>query len=510
MSSGLPQFSDTVLPLRWYNINIMSNKKRCAIYCRVSSEESRDSGLSIEVQIRACEKAAKEKGFVVVETFKDEAISAYLKKPRPAYTEMLSRLPEFDAILVYKLCRFGRREREIHNAVGVILEAGLGFFSVTEGFDLLTPMGRAMMGVTATFAELWSAMTQERVQAAVLQAASEGRKHSFPPYGYTRPVPKEPIIPDPEKAPVVRRIFAEYAGGASLVQICRDLQRDGIKSPRGNDIWHPTIVRQMLGRMTYIGKVTHGRSGRIFEGLHDGIVDRETFDVCQQRLTANKYVHPRSRSGSLSHIIRCGYCGAHLHVMPARNGGRLYHCRDRLLSSSRHKPVFIKAEIIEGYIWTMVRRMVLPEAETEFANAMSETKPIDNSAIEILKQEQSQIENEIKYHLRAASAVNLSMELLKEQIGPLQQRLGDVVREIESLRGGIDLDVQTDFLEQVEDVVQSSYTRQREFLSRIFSRVEVFGEKIVFWSVVPDAEPLTVERQRFGGRQEVLLTLRIV
>lgn len=485
----------------------MSKKKRCAIYCRVSSEESAASGLSIPVQEKACRKAVADKGMIVAEVFKDEGFSAYLKKPRPAFQQMMSRLDEFDVVVVWKLDRFGRREREIHNCIGEIMDAGVGFYSVTEGFDdLLTPMGRAMMGVSATFAELWSALTQERVRDALQQAASEGRKHSFPPYGYFLPAPKAVIQPDPEKAPIVRRIFDWYAEGRSIVQICRDLQAEGIPSPRGREVWSMTIIRNMLLRQTYLGKVVHGRSGQVFEGQHEAIVDRDVFEACQKRLKANKYVPSKSRLRSLGSLFRCGYCGAPLHVMKATNG-RSYYCKMRQLSGHRHEPLFIVDWIIEGYIWMLVEGMALSDAELAWKAGIVPQKQLSDKQMAALRNEREQLEETIKYNLRAAREAGLPINLLAEENAPHQQRLQEVERQISKINCDYQPVDVVDFHKEVASARQAGYQEQREFLSRFISRVEVFRDKIVCWSVMPGEEPLVLERQKFSGTQPQALRL---
>lgn len=485
----------------------MSKKQQCAIYSRVSSEESRDSGLSIEVQEKTCRKAITDKGMVVAEVFKDEGISAFLKKPRPGFQQMMSRLDEFDVIVVWKLDRLSRRERELHNVLGEIVEAGVGFWSVTEGFDdLMTPMGRAMMGVTATFAELWSALTQERVRSAVQQAASEGRKHSFPPYGYFLPAPKAVIQPDPEKAPIVRRIFDWYAEGKSLVQICRGLQADGILSPRGNDFWTVGTIRRMLERQTYLGKIVHGRSGQVFEGQHEAIVDREVFDACQKRLQLNKGVASRARTGSLGHMLRCGYCGSRLHVTYPRKK-RQYYCRKRRLSWHQHEPLFIAGWIIEGYIWMLVEGMALSDAELAWKAGIVPQKQLSDTQMASLRDEREQLEETIKYNLRAAREAGLPINLLAEENAPHQQRLQEVERQISKITSEYQPVDAVDFRKEVASARQAGYQEQREFLSRFISRVEVFREKIVCWSVMPGEEPLVLKRQKFSRRQPQALRL---
>jgi len=59
-------------------------QKNCAIYTRVSTEEQAAEGVSLDMQERSCREAAAKLGFTVTAVFKDEGISAFSRKPRPA------------------------------------------------------------------------------------------------------------------------------------------------------------------------------------------------------------------------------------------------------------------------------------------------------------------------------------------------------------------------------------------------------------------------------------------
>lgn len=61
-----------------------------------------------------------------------------------------------------------------------LTELGVGFVSLTEALDLTTPMGRAMAGMLAIFAEFEREILRERVSAGIAQARKEGRPHGRP------------------------------------------------------------------------------------------------------------------------------------------------------------------------------------------------------------------------------------------------------------------------------------------------------------------------------------------
>lgn len=70
--------------------------------------------------------------------------------------------------------------------------------------------------------------------------------------GYTKDEDGKLVIV-PEEADIVRRIYAEYMEGESLLQIKRSLEKDGIRNGAGNTKWHESNIKQILSNEKYIG-----------------------------------------------------------------------------------------------------------------------------------------------------------------------------------------------------------------------------------------------------------------
>jgi putative DNA-invertase from lambdoid prophage Rac len=84
-------------------------------------------------------------------------------------------LRNIDAVLVWRLDRFGRSVRDLHNLVAELDEAKIAFVSLRDGFDLTTTTGRAMFGMLAVFAEFERNVIAERTKAGLALARAEGR-----------------------------------------------------------------------------------------------------------------------------------------------------------------------------------------------------------------------------------------------------------------------------------------------------------------------------------------------
>jgi DNA invertase Pin-like site-specific DNA recombinase len=85
-----------------------------------------------------------------------------------------------DAVLVWKLDRFGRSLRHLVNAIAELEALGVAFISLRDNLDLSTPSGRLMFQIIGAMAEFERALIQERVKAGVRNAVAKGKKLGRP------------------------------------------------------------------------------------------------------------------------------------------------------------------------------------------------------------------------------------------------------------------------------------------------------------------------------------------
>ena len=103
-------------------------------------------------------------------------------KTRPKREELpkMARRREIDAVLVWKLDRFGRSMADLVVSLNELRELGVVFVSLTESLDFSTPSGRAMAGMLSTFAEFERDIIRERVKAGIANARENGKPHGRP------------------------------------------------------------------------------------------------------------------------------------------------------------------------------------------------------------------------------------------------------------------------------------------------------------------------------------------
>lgn len=146
-----------------------------AIYARVSTHDQQ----TLPLQLKAMRDYAKKRGWKVTREIQEVGSGA---KTRPRREELLkdARRRQVDAILVWRLDRWGRSVSDLIGTIRELTDTGVGFVSLNEAFDLTTPAGKALSGMLAVFAEFERDILRERVKAGIAHARSMGRSHGRP------------------------------------------------------------------------------------------------------------------------------------------------------------------------------------------------------------------------------------------------------------------------------------------------------------------------------------------
>ena len=151
---------------------------RIALYARVSTSGGHQDP---EMQLRELREYADRRGWEITETYTDTGVSGS-KESRPALNRLMADACQrrFDAILVWKLDRFGRSLRHLVNALAELEALGVAFISLRDNLDLSTPSGRLMFQIIGAMAEFERALIQERVRAGLRNARAKGKRLGRP------------------------------------------------------------------------------------------------------------------------------------------------------------------------------------------------------------------------------------------------------------------------------------------------------------------------------------------
>lgn len=110
------------------------------------------------------------------QVFIDHGVSGTKKAiDRPAFKQMLSQLEPGDSVHVVGVDRIGRNTIDILSTVELLIAAGVNVVSSREGVDFSTTIGKMVLGVLASCAELERNLISDRTKAGLERAKSEGR-----------------------------------------------------------------------------------------------------------------------------------------------------------------------------------------------------------------------------------------------------------------------------------------------------------------------------------------------
>lgn len=272
---------------------------RCAVYTRKSSEEGLDQAFnSLDAQREACEAyiaSQRHEGWTLLPTLYDDGGFSGGTLKRPALQRLLDDIQagEVDLVVVYKIDRLTRSLMDFAKLVEVFDQHETSFVSVTQHFNTTSSMGRLTLNVLLSFAQFEREVTGERIRDKVAASRRKGLWMGGPiPLGY-RVVDKRLEVNELE-APLVRRIFEDYARIGSVEQIKQALDRDGVtgraRAHRGEAVYATSLSRgaiyAILQRYLYIGDVRQANES--YAGKHEAIIPRELWDAVQARLTGSR------------------------------------------------------------------------------------------------------------------------------------------------------------------------------------------------------------------------------
>lgn len=127
------------------------------------------------MQLRELRDYCERRSWTITNEYVDIGVSGS-KDSRPQLNKLMAGAKQrrFDALLVWKLDRFGRSLKHLVSALGEFEALGIAFVSLRDSFDLTTPAGRLMFNMVASFAEFERDLIRERVRAGIANRRAKG------------------------------------------------------------------------------------------------------------------------------------------------------------------------------------------------------------------------------------------------------------------------------------------------------------------------------------------------
>lgn len=368
----------------------MNNKiERVACYIRVSTQEQKLHGLSLDAQRMKLTDYAEKHGMKIIDWYMDEGVSGRkLIKKRPELQRMIidAEAGKFDRIIFIKLDRFFRSVAEYHECMKRI--DPVVWSTTEEDYDLTTANGRLLVNMKLTIAELEADQTSERIKIVNEYKVTSGQPlwgtHSLPMgLKVATEDGRKKVVVDPETAPIVVELFNHYLMHQSKRKTVMYLKEHfGIK-----------ISNQTLTKL-FSNKLLIGQY-RDNPKYCEPILDKDVFDKVQTLLSRNLKRPPSRTIYKYSGLLVCPECGMKLvsgYNMHTQKNGVVYRYNLYLCPANRtHKDCSFNKRVYENTI----EKMLLEKVESFFEDvkvksfevAKASSKPAVKANIEDILEE---------------------------------------------------------------------------------------------------------------------------
>jgi site-specific DNA recombinase len=358
---------------------------KAALYLRVSTTDQHKDGYSIPYQKDFLTKRAELSDWDIYDYYIDDESgkSTNRKDMQRMLTDARNRC--FDLIFFVKLDRLTRSVKDLYDLWEEVSKYKIDLKSATEPIDTTTPIGQAIMGILAIFAQLERQMIAQRVSQGMEQMVKQGNWHGGPvPFGY-RWDGVMTIVE--EEAQLVREIYNLYVNGMGSDKITIRLNKQGGKK------WLAKSVYKMLQNPIYIGQLHWNvRTDKdYFTAKSDipPILSDELYEQAQAVRMGRRGIHPRSVNSQYiySGRLRCGRCGSAMKGHTNTNKVRRYVCTMR--SMKQCDLPFIREDIIS-------RQFELLLDSWESGNSAITAAKEHAASIDTTKKERQTIERELE------------------------------------------------------------------------------------------------------------------
>lgn len=365
---------------------------------------------------------------------------------------------------------------------------------------------------------------------------------SEPPYGYD----KKKLVNDKgyklgknkEEAKIVKMIYEMYIDDCiGTITIANELNRLNIK-PRHCEYWQPDYIRTILTNPTYYGMLVWQKRKKLkvledgkvknrlkvnkdpllFKGLHDPIIQKEKFDLVQERLRShhsNKTPRTAELKNPLAGLIKCGKCDTAI-VMKKPTGSK------NLIERRTHH---LDKEMLNAYLRRKKDESGL--SLTEIAN--------------LLNMEKSQVEgwfakslNRVHYSKTFANRwfqlkelLNITSKRYDRAITSFElSRLGNIIEcrnarcnNVSSYHALVEQDILNDikaklsryktFIDDYEEVIIKDKTTNEEVLKRVQNDIEKLNKRLKNARIFYELEDYTRE-EYLEAKNEITKELEIL
>lgn len=440
--------------------------------------------------------------------FADDGISGTNTKKREEFNRMIDEAMagKIDMIVTKSISRFARNTLDCLKYIRQLKEKNIPVYFEKENINTMDAKGEVLLTIMASLAQQESQSLSQNVKLGFQYRYQQGQitvnHNRF--LGYTKDE-KGQLIIDPDEAVVVRRIYREYLEGASMQQICRGLEADGILTGAGKQKWRPETLHKILKNEKYIGDALLQKTYTVdflekkrvpnnglvpqyyVENSHEAIIPSDLYMQVQKEILrrtnlhsgANRKKRVYSSKYALSSIVSCPNCGDIYRGIAWNNRGKrsfVWRCVSRV----EHGPSRCDAPTVGE---TELQQAVIKAINIALGGKDDMIVALEQNIASVLALEDENSMESIKAKLE-----ELQKELLKR--ANAKKDYNDLADEIDRLR---ELK-QNAMAENAErEGLKQRIAEMQEFLVEQMEQIEEYDEKLVRRLI----EKVTVYEEKF-------------
>lgn len=409
---------------------------RTGIYVRVSTDDQRDNGFSIDSQLRMLKEYCEKNNYDIIDVYDDGGYSGK-DLMRPAMQKLLKDIKEhkLDKLVAIKTDRLTRNNYDGFWLLNYCEQHDVKIELTLEPYDISTANGEMMFGMNLVFGQRERKEIGARTKRALDEMALEKVHPAKAPFGYTRNKETGHLEINPLEAISVKRAFELCELGKSIRSIAQTLTKEHAYLNCHNGVWLTSRVEKLLDNKIYIGILEYGKYKRkkqdilVVENYCEPIIDKDTWNATRRTLIKNKH----SNHGQFVHIfaslVKCPECGKILSSSQSykyTNNGKLirFHLRCKNPNCSGYGHHYNCNKIEDKLIRILdelTRYMVDMKNELIVANTSSnkEIEEINKAISKLEDQEKKLVDLYVESTLNV-NVINQKHEKIKKDIEALK------------------------------------------------------------------------------------------
>ncbi len=459
------------------------NKKKMNVilYLRVSTEEQRKTGNSLDYQEQTLRYYCQHKNYNVIAVYREDE-SAKDFENRPEWNKLQKfcnkNRREVDLVLVHKWDRFSRNTKEAYNILDEFKSYGIEINATEQYIDLSIPDSLIMLALYFSTSEVERLKISARIKDCNHQALMSGYFINKAPFGYLNHKlanGKHSLIIDEPKAQYIREAFRRVATGIESAESVRiDLNHDGTKMSKSNFL-------RMLRKIVYCGKIfvaQHQKnSERIVDGLHDAIIDLKTYYEVQKVLDGKRWKglvpSHKNEKFPLRNYLVCECCGDNITGSTSKGRSKTYdyyHCMNqhRIPREDLHT---MFEEMLDGFsinenIKELYSKILLDKAKDLNSNNINQINFITKE----IEKNDNMIDNADERFLSSDIGAD-SYNRLIEKLNDKNRKLKFELEELSNKENPVDKHLKNSMnllLNLRKTYTQANYENKRKMIGSIF------------------------------------------